>query len=333
MVTNFRDSTACRRRTLLLGACGTWLGLATPARAQPTAYPERPVRIVSVSGAGTGVDDFTRLAASYLSQKTGQNFYVENRPGANSILASDHVAKAAPDGYTLLLTAASAITANPYLYKKLPYDANKDLVPIARMSVVPIVVMVPAASPHRSLEALMAAARSQPGKLSYGTSTAGYKVMVAAINGLAQVRALEIPYKSSTALLPDLLGGTLDYAMLEVSQAVPQVEGGKLRALAVSSPMRVAALPDVPTLNELGLGDATLTSWLGLFAPAGTPRAIVDKLSLLAVQFVASPEARLHFTRRGTAAYPAASGEFAKSILEDQARWKHYITTTGLQPE
>lgn len=333
MVTSFRDSTVRHRLALLASLCGTWLGLAAPATAQQAAYPEHPVRIVSVSGAGTGVDDFTRLAATYLSRKTGQNFYVENRPGANSILASDHVAKATPDGYTLLLAAASAVTANPYLYKKLPYDANKDLVPIARMSVVPIVVTVPATSPYRSLDALMAAARSQPGKLSYGTSTTGYKVMTAAINGLAQVQALEIPYKSSSALLPDLIGGTLDYAMLEVSQAVPQVEGGKLRALAVSSPMRVAALPDVPTLNELGLGDATLTSWLGLFAPAGTPRAVVDKLSQLAVEFVASPEAKTHFTRRGTAAYPAASGEFAKAILEDQARWKHYITTAGLQPE
>ncbi|WP_261803395.1 Bug family tripartite tricarboxylate transporter substrate binding protein [Variovorax sp. PAMC26660] len=333
MVKNSQESTARHRRSVLASLCCTWLGLSVPAMAQPASYPAHPVRIVSVSGAGTGVDDFTRLAATYLSRKTGQNFYVENRPGANSILASDHVAKAVPDGYTLLLTAASAVTANPYLYKKLPYDANKDLVPIARMSVVPIVVMVPATSPYRSMEALMAGARAQPGKLSYGTSTTGYKVMVAAINGLAKVQALEIPYKSSAALLPDLISGTLDYAMLEVSQAVPQVEGGKLRALAVSSPMRVAALPDVPTLNELGLGDATLTSWLGLFAPAGTPRAVVDKLSLLAVEFVSSPEANRHFTQRGTAAYPAASGEFAKAILDDQARWKHYITTTGLQPE
>ena len=333
MFTHSQDATTLHRRVLRLSLWGALLGLAASATAQPAAYPDRPVRIVSVSGAGTGVDDFTRLAAKYLSDKTGKSFYVENRPGANSILASDHVAKAAPDGYTLLLAVASAVAANPYMFKSLPYDANKDLLPIARMSVVPIVVTVPATSPYRSLDALLAAARAHPGKLSYGTSTSGYKVMTAAINGLAKVQALDVPYKSSSGMLPDLLAGTIDYAMLEVSQAVPQVEGGKLRALAVSSPVRVAALPDVPTLGELGLGDATLTSWLGLFAPAGTPRPIVDKLSLLAVEFVASPEALAHFARRGTAAYPAASTEFTKAIREDQARWKHYITTTGLQPE
>lgn len=333
MLKHAQNSTTRHRWALRVGLWGSWLALAAPALAQQAAYPDHPVRIVSVSGAGTGVDDFTRLAAKYLSDKTGKSFYVENRPGANSILASDHVAKAAPDGYTLLLAAASAVTANPYMFKNLPYDANKDLQPIVRMSVVPIVVTVPSTSPHRSLDALLAAARATPGKLSYGTSTSGYKVMTAAINGLAKVQALDVPYKSSSGMLPDLIAGTIDYAMLEVSQVVPQVQGGKLRALAVSSPVRVAALPDVPTLNELGLGDATLTSWLGLFAPAGTPRPIVDKLSLLALEFVASPEAKAHFTRRGTAAYPAASGEFAKAIREDQARWKHYITTAGLQPE
>ena len=320
-----------RRRTL------AWLavlcGAALPAAAQQTAFPERPVRIVSVSSAGTGVDDFTRLAAKYFTEKTGKAFFVENRPGANSILAADHVAKSAPDGYTILLTAASAITANPFMYKNLPYNANKDLLPIARLSVVPIVVTVPATSPHQSLAALMAAARAQPGKLSYGTSTAGYKVMVAAINNLAQIQALEIPYKGTTTMLPDLIAGTLDYAMVEISQTVPQVEAGKLRALAVSSPARIAALPNVPTLAEAGMGEATLTSWLGLFAPAGTPPAVVRKMSQLALDFVGSPEAKEHFQKRGSAAYPAAPEEFAKAILEDQARWKHYIAAIGLQPE
>lgn len=321
---------AARRRTLALVCV---LGAAFPAAAQQPAYPDRPVRIVSVSSAGTGVDDFTRLAARYFSDKTGKSFFVENRPGANSIIASDHVAKAVPDGYTILLTAASAITANPFMYRNLPYNANKDLLPIARLSVVPIVVSVPARSPHKSLQALIDAARAQPGKFSYGTSTAGYKVMVAAINGLAGIRAVEVPYKGTTTLLPDLISGTLDYAMVEISQVVPQVQAGALRPLAVSSPARVAALPDVPTLAELGLGDATLTSWLGLFAPAGTPPTIVNRLAELALDFVGSAEAREHFEQRGTAAFPAGPERFALDILADQARWKHYITATGLRPE
>ena len=322
---------AARRRPLAW-LCAVCCGAALPAAAQ-TAYPERPVRIVSISSAGTGVDDFTRLAAKYFSERTGKSFFVENRPGANGIIATDHVAKAAPDGYTILLTAASAITANPYMYRSLPYDPNKDLAPVARMSVVPIVVTVPARSPHKSLDALLQAARAQPGKLSYGTSTAGYKVMVAAVNALAKVHAVEVPYKGTTTLLPDLMSGTLDYAMVEISQVVPQMQAGKLRPLAVSSPARVAALGDVPTLAELGLGEATLTSWLGLFAPAATPPAIVRQLSDLALEFVASAEAKAHFDQRGTAAYPAAHDSFRQDIVQDQARWKHYIAAAGLQPE
>lgn len=330
---NLENSPIRRGLALLAALCGAWLCVAAPAIAQSAGYPERPVRIVSVSGAGTGIDDFTRLAAKYFSDKTGKSFYVENRPGANSILASDHVAKATPDGYTLLLATASAVTANPSMFKSLPYNANKDLVPIARMSVVPIVLVVPVTSPHRTLESLLAAARAQPGKLSYGTSTSGYKVMTAAINGLAKVQALDVPYKSSSGMLPDLIDGRLDYAMVEVAQVVTQVKAGKLRALVVSSPMRVAALPDVPTLSELGLGDATLTSWLGLFAPVGTPPAIVNKIAQMAVEFVASPEAKAHFAQRGTAAFPAGPAQFRADILADQARWKHYIEAAGIQPQ
>nr|WP_145552356.1 tripartite tricarboxylate transporter substrate binding protein [Variovorax boronicumulans] len=320
------------RRHALAALAALCCTAALPAAAQP-AYPERPVRIVSISSAGTGVDEFTRLAAKHFSDRTGKSFFVENRPGANGIIATDHVAKSTPDGYTLLLTAASAITANPYMYRNLPYDPNKDLAPVARMSVVPIVVTVPTRSPHQTLQSLLDAARAQPGKLSYGTSTAGYKVMVAAMNGLARVQAVEVPYKGTTTLLPDLMSGTLDYAMVEISQVVPQMQAGKLRPLAVSSPARVPVLAGVPTLAELGMGEATLTSWMGLFAPAATPPAIVRQLSALALEFVASPEAKAHFEQRGTAAYPAALDGFRQAIVEDQARWKHYIAAVGLQPE
>lgn len=333
MRTTFGPSKPSRSWLLRTGLCAAWLALAAPAGAQQAGYPERPVRIVSISSAGTGVDDFTRLAAKYFSDKTGKSFYVENKPGANSIIATETVAKAAPDGYTLLLAAASALTANPYMYKNLPYDANKDLVPVARMSLVPIVVTVSAKSPFRSLAELQAAGRAAPGKLSYGTATSGYKVMTVAINNSGKMQAQDVAYKGSSLMLPDLMNGTLDYALVEISQVVPQVQAGRLRALAVSSPERVAALPDVPTLAESGAGDATMISWLGLFAPAGTPAAIVDKVARLAVEFAGSPEAKEHFLHRGTAAYPAAGAAFKQAILQDQALWKRYITEAGIEPQ
>ena len=310
----------------LLMLCGT-------AFAQTAAYPDKPVKIVSISSAGTGVDDFTRLAAKYFSDKTGKTFYVENKPGANTALGADFVAKAAPDGYTLLLAAASTMAANPYMIRNLPYDPNKDFAPIARLSVIPVVLAVPASSLYRSLGELMDAARARPGKLNYGTSTAGYKAMTAALNGAFKVQAQDVPYKGSTNMLTDLMTGTLDYALLEISQVTPQVQAGRLRALAITSPTRSAALPEVPTMAEAGAGDATLTSWLGLLAPGGTPPAIVDKLSKLSLEFVDSPEAKAHFAQRGTGPFAADAAAFRKAIVEDQAKWKHYIAAAGIQPE
>ena len=321
-----------RRGTLT--ACALLLAFgASAARAQPATYPDKPVRIVSISSAGTGVDDFTRLLAQYLSQKTGQTFYVEPKPGANTAIAADHVAKSAPDGYTLLLAAASTLVANPYMIKNLPYDPNKDLAPIARLSVIPIALTVPANSPYQTLGDLMTAGRAAPGKLNYGSATTGYTAMTEAVNGSFGVRAVNVPYKGSGLMLPDLMSGRLDYAMVEISQATPQVQAGRLRALAVSSPSRVGVLPEVPTLAEAGASEAALMSWLGLMAPTGTPQPIIDKLSKLSVEFVNSPEANAHFKQRGSGPYAADAAAFRTAILEEQAKWKRYIEAAGIKAE
>ncbi len=228
-------------------------GLQVSALMQPAAaqtYPERPVRIVSVTSAGTGLDDYTRLLARYFGQKLGQSFVVENKPGANMILASDYVAKAAPDGYTLLLSGSGAMAANPFLYKRLPYDPLKDFVPVARLSALPVAVVVPGSSPYRTVADLVAAARAKPGKLNYGTSSTGYRTILAAFNDVARIQAVSVPYKAASTLLPDVMTGVVDYAAIEVSAVVPHVQSGKLRALAVASPARVAQLKDVPTVAE-----------------------------------------------------------------------------------
>src|SRR6218665_923407 len=164
-------------------------------------------------------------------------------------------------------------------------------------------------------------------------SPPGPRPRLGAINGAARIDAVDVPYKGTSNLLPALVGGTIDYGILEVSTAVPLVRANKLRALVVTSPARVATLEDVPTLAEAGLGEATLVSWVGLFAPAGTPQPVIDKLSMLALEFVQTPEAAAHFAQLGTIAYPAGASEFAKAIVEDQAQWKRYITAAGIQAE
>lgn len=327
-----------RTRALLpvLAALIGGLVPALPAAAQAQAvqnYPERPVRIVSITSAGTGADDYTRLLAKYLGQKLGQSFVVENKPGGNMIIASDYVAKSAPDGYTLLLSASSAMAANPFLFKKLPYDPLKDFAPIARMSLLPVVFVVPANSPYRTVADLVKAARANPGKLNFGTPSTGYRTIVANFNDAAKIQATSVPYKAMSGLLPDLMTGVVDYGVVEVSAAVPHVQSGKLHALAVTSAARLPQLKDVPTMAEVGLPRAAVNSWTALFAPAGTPQPIVDKLSRYTLEFVNSPEATAHYAQRGTTPFPGNSAELRANILADREMWKRLISIAGIQPE
>ncbi|QEZ48933.1 Bug family tripartite tricarboxylate transporter substrate binding protein [Cupriavidus oxalaticus] len=322
-----------RRRGLVnIAMVSAFTMLAAPfATAQE--YPVRPVRIVSVTSAGTGVDDFTRLLAKFLGEKTGQSFVVENKPGANQIIAHDYVAKSAPDGYTLLLTSASGMSANPYLFKNLSYKPTRNFTPIARLTALPVALVVPASSPYRTMDDLVSAAHAKAGKLNYGTSSAGYRVILAAVHESAGMKSVDVPYKAMSNLLPDLITGVVDYSVVEVSAAAPLVQAGKLRALAICGPSRVPALANVPTLAEAGVKGVSITSWTGLVAPAGTPATIIEKLSQLSQEFVNSPEAQRHFLQRGSAAYGQGREAFAKTIVDDQAEWKRLITVAGIQPE
>nr|WP_240987587.1 tripartite tricarboxylate transporter substrate binding protein [Cupriavidus taiwanensis] len=288
---------------------------------------------MSTTSAGTGVDDYTRLLARYLNQKSGQSFVVENRPGANSMLAADYVAKSAPDGYTLLLASSSTMSANPFLFRTLPYHPQRDFVPVARLSALPVALVVAASSPYRTVADLAAAARARPGKLNHGTSSAGYRVMLAAFDDAAGIRTTDIPYKAMSNLLPDLIGGTLDFTVLEISAAVPLVESGRLRALAVLSEQRIPALPDVPTMAQAGMPGVSLVSWLGLFAPKGTPPAVVARLQAWALEFARSQEAAQHYAKRGSTPYAAPGEELAQTIVDDQAKWQRLIKLAGIQPE
>ncbi len=320
------------------GQCGRWarcvgwgLALLGGTAAQAQEFPTHPVRIVSITGAGTGVDDFSRLLAKTMGEKLGQSVIIENKPGANGIVAHDTAAKSPADGYTLLYTSAGSVFVNPHAFKKLPY-APGDLVPV-RLQAVPIVLTVSGNSPYRTVAELKAAGQANPGKLNWSYSTSGYQVMTVALNAQLKIKAEGVAYKSTTAAVPDLIAGSLDYAMLEVSSATPMVQSQKLRVLAVAAPQRLPQLPDVPTFAEVGLGDAALLSWMELFAPAKTPQAHIDKLSAAAMAFMQSPEAAAHFKQRGTYALGANAQAFAASMGEDQARWKRYIDLAGLKAE
>lgn len=333
------DSRTRRRIIGFAAAGGALLALASPARAQTQKYPERYIKIVSITSPGTVLDDYSRQLAKYLGEALGQSVVVENRPGANMSIATDYVAKAAPDGYTLLLAASSAMSANPFLFKRLPYDPVRDFVPLARVSSLSLALLVPGTSPFKTVAELVAAGRAKPGSLNCATVSTGYRVIVSAFNEAAGIKSANVPYKSAASLLPDLISGVVDYSVVEASYILPQLQSGKLRALAMLSAKRLPQAPGVPTLAETGMQDAAMAdaisriSWVGLFAPAGTPAAIVSKLERLILEFATSPTAMAHHATHGTMPNPGTGAELGKTVISDQAIWKRMIAVSGLQPE
>jgi len=251
------------------------------AAAHAQDYPAKPVRIVVPYSAGGNADILGRTLAQKLGDALKQPFVVENRAGANGGIGTDFVAKAAPDGYTLLVTASGPIVVNPTLYANVPYDPVKDFAPISQCAVYQYVLVTLAASPYKSIADIVAAARARPGAVSYGsTGVGGGNHLAGELFALASGTQLtHVPYKGSAPALADLLGGQLTFMFDTVITSVPQIRAGKLRAFAVSSPKRASSLPEVPTLQEAGIRGFDISQWQGFLAPAGTSKAIVERLN------------------------------------------------------
>lgn len=261
----------------LLAAGSLALGLGTAAAA--TDYPAKPVQIVVAVAPGGSIDMVARNLADRLGQAMGQPFIVNNRPGASGIIGTDYAARAAPDGYTLSMAPDAFIAANVSMFANLPYDPLKDFEPVSLVVDQPMVLMVNQDSPFRTVQDLVAHAKANPDKLTYGSGGEGspHHFSGALLGQRTGVRLLHVPYKGGAPAITDLLGGHLGLIFSPLPEALPHVRGGKLRALAVTSPKRVAQLPDVPTLTEAGV-PVELTAWIGLVAPAGTPPAVVERL-------------------------------------------------------
>ena len=257
------------------------LVLLLPLVAPAQDYPAKPVRIVVPYSAGGNADILGRTLAQKLGDALKQPFVVENRAGANGGIGTDFVAKSVPDGYTLLVTASGPITVNPTLYKSVPYDALKDFAPISECAVYQYVLVTLATSPWKTIADIVAAARAKPGAVSYGsTGVGGGNHLSGELFALATGTQLtHVPYKGSAPALADLLGGQLSMMFDTVITSVPQIRAGKLRAFAVSSGKRASSLPDVPTMQEAGIKGFDISQWQGFLAPAGTPKAIVDRLN------------------------------------------------------
>jgi tripartite-type tricarboxylate transporter receptor subunit TctC len=319
-----------RRAALLLGA-GAWLH--GPARAQ-ARFPERPISLLVPFGPG-GIADLTaRAVAEHMSRSLGQPVVVENKPSAGSIVASQAVATAKPDGHTLLLMSnANAVSVG--LFKKLPYDTARAFAPISTLGYFDIGLFVAANSRFATLRDLLAHARANPGKLNVGTIAPGSTQHLSAklFETVAGVDMLVVPYKGSPAVLAALRSGELDVAFEIVGPMVPQLSAGVVRALAVSSDRRNPALPEVATVQEGGLAGYNVASWNALAAPAGTPPEVIEQLGRAAREAVASPEVREKLGKLGMRLASSSPAELQALLTGEIQRWGEVIRRAKIEPE
>lgn len=319
------------RRTFCAAALAA---LAGPAAAQP--YPERPVRIVVPFSAGGGADVLTRAMAQKLHERLGQPFVIENRPGANGIVAAEAVAGAPADGHVLMLGSVGTHAINPSLYEKLPYDALRDFTPVALLLKAPNLLVVNAKVPAQSVAELVALARRKPGSLSYASSGNGSSqhLSAAVFESLTGTQLTHVPYKGAAQALPDLISGDVQLAFTGFTTVVPYVKKGQLRALGVTTRTREASLPEVPTLEEAGVAGYESVNWLALFAPARTPPAVLKKLNaeVLAV-LNDDPSIRALMAPDGYQPNRLAPEQARAYVQSEIAKWREVITKARIRLE
>jgi len=308
-------------------ACGS-------ASAQDS-WPSKPIRLVSPFSPGGAVDVLNRLIADRLGSRLGQPVIVDARPGAHTIIGIQEVAKAAPDGYTFMITTMSSMVNNRVVYANLPYDPVKDFAPICLVASAPSVLVVNPALPARTLAEFTAYARANPGKLNYASNGNGSAAQLAAVlyETMADVRMVHVPYKGIAPAMTDLLSGEVQLMFGTIVALVPHIQAGKLRALAVTSRTRSALLPDIPTIAESGLPDYQAGSWYGILAPAGTPREVIERLHAAIVKALKQPDVSKRLAAEGAEVIGSTPEEFGAHIKAEIARVGAVVRAAGIRIE
>ena len=319
----------------LAWAAAAALGAAVPSVALAQAYPSKPVRVIVPFAPGGGSDAVGRVLGQKLGERLGQQFVVENRTGAGGSIGAAAVAKAAPDGYTLLLGSISEVALFPAVNPGAPYDPLRDFAPIGLAGVVPFVLVASETVPAPTVQALVGLAKAEPGKLAYGSAGNGSTTHLAMelFASMAGVRFTHIPYKGSAPVMTDLLNGTLQLALSTMPATLPHAKNPKVRMLAVTTATRAAAMPDVPTMQEAGVKGYATSLWTGLLAPAGTPPAVVDALSREMTAALADADVRAALTRQGAEPAPSTPAQFASQIRTDLETWRAVVKEAGIKGE
>ena len=314
---------------LLLAAFIAWL--AAPAWAA-SAYPTKPIRIVVTYAPGGNTDTAARIVSSYLSENLGQPFIIDNRGGAGGVVGTEIVARAVPDGYTLLFGTSAGLSINPQLQPKLPYNVERDFAPISLVLINPQLMVASPSLPAATVGEFLKLARAQPGKINYasvGVGSPGHLAMEL-LKIMASIDIVHVPYKGSAPAVLDLIGGSVSVLFSSVPVMLQHVKAGRLKALAVGSATRTAAAPDIPTVAEAGVPGFEYTVWYGLLAPSGTPRAIVARLNEAVVQSLRLPRLEQQLRAQGSESRPSSAEEMTRFMKAEQARWARVVKATGL---
>ena len=310
------------------------LTMALPDALAQGSYTDKPIRIIVPNSPGGTVDMIARLVAQGLSERLGWRVVVDNRPGAGTVIGSDVVAKAPPDGYTLLMSV-STLAINPATYKKMPYDALRDFAPITEAAFVPNLFVVHPSVPAKSVKELIALAKARPGEMNYGSAGSGSMTHLAAalfVSG-ADAKIVHVPYKGVGAVVPDLMAGQVQMMTVPIPPVLPLVQAGRLKALGVTTLTRSKLLPELPTIDESGLKGYDVTHWYGPFAPAATPRDIVNRLHNELAQALRSPETVARIAKQGAEPGNLTLEQLAQFMKAETAKWSKAVKTSGAKVE
>jgi len=315
--------TAMRRRLLCIALSITALALTGAQAHAQSDYPTKPIKLVVAFAAGGATDIVGRLMAHGMEKELGQPIIVENKPGGGSNIGSEVVARATPDGYTLLLGTIANAT-NMSIYNNMHYDTERDFVPITHFMSSPSVLVVNAALPIHNVKELLDYAKANPGKLSFASSGAGGSPHLAGemLKLRTGIDMLHVPYKGASPAITDIMAGTVSMGFMTAAGVLPSIESGKLRPIAVAGLKRLPQLPNVPTMEEEGVPDFEVSSWNGLFAPAGTPQPIIDKLSKAALAVLAQKDIQAQFTDSASTGVGGSPEEFRKYVAAEIAKWR-----------
>jgi tripartite-type tricarboxylate transporter receptor subunit TctC len=322
------------RRSFVAAGAGALCMLAGGAMAQTTPYPAKPIKwIVPFPPAGA-MDVIARTLGEQMGRSLGQTFVIENKPGAGGNIGVDAVAKSPADGYTMMIVA-NGMAVNKFLYGKLTYDPVKSFEPVSLLAVVPNVLVTQASSPAKTVSEVVARAKSQPGKVTYASAGNGTSIHLAGelFASMAQVDLLHVPYKGSGPAITDLIGGQVDYMFDSITSAMPHIQSGKLRAIAVTTAKRSTALPNVPTIAEAGLPGYELSPWFAVYMPAGTPKPIIAKIHDALLAAMKLPEVQKRLTAIGAEPIGSTPEQLAGHLDAEMAKWGKIIRDRGIRAD